>query len=75
MARGDDIDQIPNLKEYLAMQVKSFKQKKHLKEISYGIKTTKYDRGGNNSNKFYAFTEMEDGGNISDWEWHFYLSS
>ena len=54
--RGEDIDKIPNLKEFLGQQVKMIKQKKHVREVNYDIKGTKYDRGGNNSNKFYAFT-------------------
>ena len=44
------------------------KANRHVKPITHGVQLTKYDRGGNNSNKFYAFTDYGDGkdGNTSD---------
>lgn len=33
------------------------KDKQTLKEVKTGVKDNKYSRGGNNSNKFYAFTK------------------
>eukprot|EP00347_Sterkiella_histriomuscorum_P015203 403357921 len=63
--RGVKIDEIPNLKEYLGEQVKQMKAKKTVRGIPIAKKTQNGGRGGNNSNKFYAFAEL-DNGNESD---------
>ena len=64
--RGEKIDEIPNLKEWLAAQVEVFKASSTVKKVKAEKKNDKYNRGNNNSNKFYAFTQIEDGGYISD---------
>lgn len=63
--RGEKIDEIPNLKEYLAEQVKQMKSKKTVRGIPIDKKAQNGGRGGNNSNKFYAFAELDDGNDSS----------
>ncbi len=58
--RGVNIDEIPNLKEYLSEQVKAQKVNKRTKGVMLDAKKTNGGRGGNNSNKFYAFYELDD---------------
>jgi hypothetical protein len=36
--------------------IKQKKDRSTVKEVKTGVKENKYARGGNNSNKFYAFT-------------------
>lgn len=71
--KGVNLDEIPNLKAWLEEQVKIARIRKNVRNVSdagaKSKKTDKYNRGGNNSNKFYAFTKFEDdgtGGNFSD---------
>ena len=71
--RGVNIEEIPNLKVWLEEQVKLSRARKHVKNISEaGLKAKKndkYARGNNNSNKFYAFTQIDEEGvgpNFSD---------
>ena len=71
--RGVKIDDIPNLKLWLEEQVKLSRARKNVKNISEaGLKAKKndkYARGNNNSNKFYAFTQIDEEGtgpNFSD---------
>ncbi len=71
LKRGVNIEEIPNLKAYLEEQVKIQGIRKHVKGIimsdqgAKDKKKDKYARGKNNSNKFYAFTQLEEG-NFSD---------
>ena len=65
LGRGEKIDEIPNLKEYLADQVKSMKAKKTLRGIPIDKSKQNGGRGGNNSNKFYGFAELDDGNDSS----------
>ena len=72
--RGEKIDEIPNLKAWLEDQVKIAKIRKNVKNVISDSgakvkKNDKYNRGKNNSNKFYAFTQFNEdgaGGNFSD---------
>ena len=71
VARGEEIDQIEDLKGFLAERTKAMGGKgqkgdtKHKKEIKnlteWGLdaKDCFQKIGNNNSNKFYAFTQME----------------
>ena len=61
IARGEKIDEIPNLKEYLSEIVKSMKAKKTLRGIPINNAKAHNSRGGNNSNKFYALADLDDG--------------
>ena len=65
ISRGEKIDEIPNLKEYLQDQIKTMKAKKNVRGVPID-KAKNNGRGGNNSNKFYAFSELDDG-NDTDW--------
>lgn len=72
--RGIKLDEIPNLKGWLEDQVKIAKARRGIKNIvsdagAKAKKNDKYNRGKNNSNKFYAFTQFDEegaGGNFSD---------
>lgn len=73
LKKGVNIQEIPNLKAWLEEQIKISRIRKHVKNIvsDAGIKARKIDkyaRGNNNSNKFYAFTQIEEdaGGHFSD---------
>jgi hypothetical protein len=71
VAKGEDIDQIEDLKGFLAERTKAMggkgqkgdtKHKKEIKNLSeWGLeeKDMFLRKNNNNSNKFYAFTQME----------------
>jgi hypothetical protein len=59
--RGVKIEEIPNIKEFLADQVKMMKAKKNVRGVPIDKTKANGGRGGNNSNKFYAFHELDDG--------------
>lgn len=58
MKRGEDIDSLDDIKAFLQAQMALQKQKK-TKGVKTDFKDNRFARGGNNSNKFYAFTEND----------------
>ena len=74
--KGINLEEIPNLKAYLEEQVKMAGIRKNIKNAMISEagakqkKLDKFNRGNNNSNKFYAFTQFDDAGgaegNLSD---------
>lgn len=61
LQRGVDLSQVGDIKAFLADQIKGFKAKKNVRGIPMQGAGNAHNggRGGNNSNKFYAFHELD----------------